>query len=96
MSTGSVDDDDSTTIVFVRPHEDRRVHNGRSGLWNPSDVATFLQVSRSWVYQKAEAGLLPLIRLPGSSLLRFDPDLVRTFARGEWKPASGPPLRSRK
>ena len=90
MSTASVDDEDTTTIVFAPARDDRRGQSRRSGLWNPTDVATFLQVSRSWVYQKAEAGLLPVIRLPGSSLLRFEPDLVRAFARGEWKPARPP------
>jgi hypothetical protein len=87
MSTASIDDDEATTAVFSTPRADRRTQGARSGLWNPTDVAAFLQVSRSWVYQKAEAGLLPVIRLPGSSLLRFDPDLVRAFARGDWKPA---------
>jgi antitoxin HigA-1 len=36
-------------------------------------------VSRSWVYHRAEAGLLPHLRVGG--LLRFDPDVVRAFAR---------------
>ena len=94
MSTASIDDDEATTVVFSPMRADRRAKNTRSGLWNPSDVATFLQVSRSWVYQKAEAGLLPVIRLPGSSLLRFDPDVVRAFARGEWRPARVPTVQS--
>jgi hypothetical protein len=92
MTSARIDEEDTTTIIFVRPPAHRVPGGGRSGLWNPSDVATFLQVSRSWVYQKAEAGLLPVIRLPGSSLLRFDPDVVRAFARGEWKPASARPV----
>ena len=57
-----------------------------------ADVAAFLQVSRSWVYQKAEAGLLPVIRLPGSGLLRFEPDTIRAFALGEWKPVGISPV----
>ena len=28
-------------------------------VWDALDVARFLKVSRSWVYQQAEAGLLP-------------------------------------
>jgi hypothetical protein len=96
MSTASIDDDEATTVVFSPMRADRRAKNARSGLWNPSDVAAFLQVSRSWVYQKAEAGLLPVIRLPGSSLLRFDPDVVRAFARGEWKPAAARPVHAAK
>ena len=65
-------------------------------LWSPSDVATYLQVSRSWVYQKAEAGLLPVIRMPGSSLLRFEPEKIRAYARGEWAPAKVVPLPDRR
>jgi hypothetical protein len=88
--TGSLfGDDEHTTLVFARPQlaapEPPARAGGRSGLWAPADVAAFLQVSRSWVYQKAEAGLLPVIRLPGSSLLRFEPEVIRAFARGEWK-----------
>jgi excisionase family DNA binding protein len=54
-------------------------------LWDANDVAQYLKVSRSWVYQRAEAGLLPCLRLGG--LLRFDPEKVRAFARGEVQPA---------
>lgn len=91
MSNAYVDDDESTTIVFHRSggtaHRPPARAGGRSGLWNPAEVAAFLQVSRSWVYQKAEAGLLPVIRLPGSSLLRFEPEAIAAFVRGEWTPA---------
>ena len=96
MSAASIDDDEATTIVFSPLRADRRAQKTRSGLWNPENVATYLQVSRSWVYHKAEAGLLPVIRLPGSSLLRFDPDVVRAFARGEWKPAAARPVHAAK
>lgn len=57
----------------------------RQGLWNTKDVAAFLRVSRSWVYHQAEAGLLPCMRV--GSLLRYEPDAIRRFVRGEWKPA---------
>jgi excisionase family DNA binding protein len=87
-------DDDSTTIVFLRSgataHRPALREGGRSGLWSPEEVAEFLQVSRSWVYQKTEAGLMPVIRLPGSSLLRFEPASIEAFARGEWTPPSAP------
>ena len=53
-------------------------------LWDANDVARYLKVSRSWVYQRAEAGLLPCLRLGG--LLRFEPEKVRAFARGEIQP----------
>ena len=50
-------------------------------LWTASDVARYLQAGRSTVYQWAEAGVLPSQRIGG--LLRFDPERVRQWARGE-------------
>ncbi len=50
-------------------------------LWTAVDVARYLRASRSWVYQRAEAGDLPSLQLGG--LLRFEPEVVRAFARGE-------------
>lgn len=58
----------------------------KRGLWTTKEVATFLRVSRSWVYHQAEAGLIPCLRV--GSLLRYEPDSIRQFARGEWKPAN--------
>lgn len=49
-------------------------------LWDARDVARYLKVSRSWVYQKAEAGLLPYLKVGG--LVRFVPERVRAFALG--------------
>ena len=54
-------------------------------LWDARDVAAYLKASRSLVYQKAEAGLLPSLRIGG--LLRFDPAVVRAWARGEIQPS---------
>jgi excisionase family DNA binding protein len=48
-------------------------------LWSATDVARYLKVSRSWVYHRAEAGLLPYLRVGG--LLRFDPSAIRAFVR---------------
>ena len=72
--------------VEVRPRERQRpVVSPTSGtLWDANDVAAYLKVSRSWVYHRAEAGLLPCIRVGG--LLRFDPDAIRSSARGESPP----------
>lgn len=53
-------------------------------LWDANDAARYLKVSRSWVYQRAESGLLPCLRVGG--LVRFDPSIVRAFARGEVQP----------
>jgi hypothetical protein len=58
----------------------------RQGLWNAKDVAGYLRVSRSWVYHQSEAGLLPCLRV--GSLLRFDPKVIRRFARGEIQPTN--------
>lgn len=53
-------------------------------LWDASDVAAYLKVSRSWVYHRAESGELPCLRIGG--LLRFDPPAVRAYACGEKEP----------
>ena len=59
------------------------------GRWTAEDVARYFKASRSWVYQQAEAGLLPSLRIGG--LLRFNPEAVRAWAQG--KPATVLPLR---
>jgi len=50
-------------------------------LWDAQDVARYLKVSRSWVYHRAESGELPCLKIGG--LLRFDPQAIHAFARGE-------------
>jgi excisionase family DNA binding protein len=50
-------------------------------LWTANDVAAYLKVSRSWVYHRAESGELPYLRI--GALLRFDPERIRAYARGE-------------
>jgi excisionase family DNA binding protein len=50
-------------------------------LWTAKDVANFLRVSRSWVYHRAEAGDLPYLQIGG--LVRFEPERIRAYARGE-------------
>ena len=49
-------------------------------LWDALDVARYLKVSRNWVYQQADAGKLPSVRMGG--LRRFDPDKIRAFGSG--------------
>jgi excisionase family DNA binding protein len=44
-------------------------------LWDARDVARFLRVSRSWVYQQAKAGQLPGVKVGG--LLRFEPEVIK-------------------
>jgi excisionase family DNA binding protein len=77
-------DDEAPTGVFTRPEAIDVTPAPRRDdhqLWNTNDVARYLRVSRSWVYHRAEAGLLPLRRVGG--LLRFDPAAIRAFATGE-------------
>jgi len=53
-------------------------YDGIETLWDARDVARYLKVSRSWVYQRAEAGQLPYLKVGG--LVRFVPDRIREFA----------------
>lgn len=50
-------------------------------LWTAQQVAAHLRVSRSMIYKLARNKRLPVI--PIGALLRFNPDHVRAFARGE-------------
>jgi excisionase family DNA binding protein len=47
-------------------------------LWTAKQVADYLNVSRSWVYQHSENGTLP--RLQIGALVRFDPEAIRAYA----------------
>jgi len=60
----------SNPALLSRPFE---------SLWTPREVAEFLQLSRSWVYQHAEAGKLPCIRIGGA--LRFEPEAIRAWVK---------------
>ena len=63
-------------------------HDASETLWDARDVARYLKVSRSWVYQKAEAGLLPYLKVGG--LVRFEPERIREFAHAsEGGPGTG-------
>ncbi len=46
-------------------------------LWDANDVAAFLKVSRSWVYQRSASGQLPSLHVGG--LLRFEPTTIRAW-----------------
>lgn len=50
-------------------------------LWDATDVAKYLKVSRSWVYEKAEKEILPALHVGG--LLRFDPAAIRQWLMGK-------------
>ncbi len=51
------------------------------GMWDASDVAAYLKVSRSWVYQQVAASKLPCRRF--GALLRFVPEEIRALGGGE-------------
>ncbi len=63
-------------------------------IWDVNDVAAFLQVSTSWVYKQASAGALPIRRIGG--LLRFLPDEIDRYSRGEWEPKKAAPYPAKK
>jgi excisionase family DNA binding protein len=48
-------------------------------LWKVTNVAKFLQVSRSWVYHAADSGRLPSLKVGG--LLRFQPDEIKEWVQ---------------
>ncbi len=50
-------------------------------------------MSRTWVYEKAESGELPSLRLGGA--LRFDPEAVRSYAFGHSRSPAVLPFRKR-
>ena len=54
-----------------------REHALRGVAW----VAEFLNVSKSWVYQATSSGTLPCIRI--GAAVRFDPEVIRRWVRGE-------------
>ncbi|MCC6811924.1 MAG: helix-turn-helix domain-containing protein [Deltaproteobacteria bacterium] len=57
-----------------------------TNLWTVVDAAKFLGFSESWVYHRAEAGLLPHIKIAGR--LRFEPDTLKAFIRKQRLSAS--------
>ncbi len=50
-------------------------------LWTSEDVAAYLRVSLSMVYKLRREGTLRASAI--GKLFRFDPELVRAYARGE-------------
>ena len=59
--------------------------HAEESLWDANDVAAYLKVSRSWVYQHAAAGLMPYLKIGG--LLRFSPSAVRSWSLESSSPA---------
>jgi excisionase family DNA binding protein len=52
-------------------------HPPTENLWTWRELAAYLNVSKSWVYEKAAAGILPSLKVCGA--LRFDPAAIRTW-----------------
>lgn len=48
-------------------------------MWSVEKVASFLGMSKSWVYERAESGDLPAVRLGGR--LRFSAAAIREYAQ---------------
>jgi excisionase family DNA binding protein len=65
-------------------------------LLRPSEIASYLGVSRSWVYGAAKAGRIPCVRLGGDDgPLRFVPSDVERWlesARQHWLPGGSTAL----
>jgi excisionase family DNA binding protein len=63
-------------------------------LLKPSELASRLAVSRTWLYEAAKAGRIPSIRIGGEDgPLRFVPDDIDRWlaeARGAWLPGGSP------
>lgn len=72
---------------------DAALTNDAEPLWDAIQVAKFLNCSRNWVYMRAEAGLLPHVRI--GSLLRFEPATIRDFIRRERLSATGAVARAK-
>jgi excisionase family DNA binding protein len=68
-----------SVVTGAASRQDDRLAASERGLWDALQVARFLRVSRSWVYQRAESGLLPARHV--GALLRFDADAIREYAR---------------
>jgi excisionase family DNA binding protein len=54
--------------------------NVDESLWDVAELAAFLKVSRSWIYQATAAGNIPSIRI--GAALRFEPEAIRAWMRG--------------
>ena len=92
-NAGPIIENQPSPVKETRARPTAVTHEEFEALWDANDVARYLKASRSWVYMKAEAGVLPSLRLCG--LLRFDPSAIKAFARGEGHRATVLPLQPR-
>lgn len=66
---------------------------GEERLWTAEETARYLGAKQSTVYEWAEAGRLPCLRIGG--LLRFEPEVVKRWARGGGRPGKVVPIGGR-
>lgn len=57
---------------------EKKITNSHESLMDVDDVAAYLKLSRSWVYQHSASGRLPSRKIGGS--LRFIPSEIREWA----------------
>lgn len=55
-------------------------------LWDVGDLAKHWKCSKSSVYQRVAAGLIPRVSIPGSALVRFDPKVIRELEKAPEPP----------
>jgi hypothetical protein len=53
------------------------------GLWTVANVIVYSQMSKSWIYDQVELGVLPCIRK--GRAIRFDPQVIRDFFSAKQK-----------
>jgi excisionase family DNA binding protein len=54
-----------------------------SQLLKPEEVRQLLNVSRSWLYEAADAGRIPSLRLGPGGPLRFDRDQIEQWLQSD-------------
>lgn len=86
MTTRILVTDVGAQILVTQINKTTKAHNATQSptnaeaLWDVDDIAAHLKASRSWVYQRATAGLLPYVKIGG--LLRFVPSTIRRWVLG--------------
>ena len=61
-------------------------------LWDIPKAAEYLCMSISWVRQRVAAGTIPCIRVGGWAV-RFEPDVLRAWARGDTTRTTAIPMK---
>lgn len=57
-------------------------------------LAERLGVNRNWIYRRVQLNLIPHVRLPGSSSVRFDPDAIEPWLAAGRMDGTGPTPRT--